>query len=867
MRTLLRTLTILALIISAGICVFLGRNGVESDVYALVGDDADAVSSLARKTASIYRVVCDEPELYDECRALAEFDPPIDPKVMYETIRTHGKGLLSERSCELLRANETNRIARSAMRRDYSGIGIFPKADDPFYFLHDFVVDFKALQPKGEILVGSRSPVGGLIELARKNPKVHLSGSPFHTYIATESSRREINLLGIISLIAVFALGFALFRTLRFAFPMVLAIGVGFLVGTAALLILPGRPHMLTFLFGTSLIGLGVDYCYHSFHGCSRSSLAGALITTSFAFSPLVFSSVRVLREMAVFTIAGLCAIYVFVLCAFKPLDEVKTKLELSDKFMRRLRVAKWIVGFFAVLGLFRLDFGNDISQFHRMDPMMEAGERAVAEASGTDKIKFSLVDLEKWQQENAALKSKMGMEPSGEFLTAKDLPDWLTLEKDGRTMLVLPSESGVDLKSRLSSMFDRFANEALVMLGVAFAALFAILAFATRRRFLEYASPTFFAVLATAGTLGWLGETINFFHLICFFVLVGLGIDYTIFHKSEDAASASARVVLYSFLTSLVGFGMLAFTSFSVTRSMGITLALGLFFAYVFSIGTSREAKHTVWHEQKEQSAGKLRILFMWHVYRLFGKSIAKLVAFIVVIFVYPFAKSARKAVAEFRSKTLLEASAFKTVLNFAWSMLDKTDACTLAKNLPKISVKGDKGWMQGGAFLISTHLGSIETLPALRKGNRIKVHAFQQMGHDAVFTKMFVRYLDPNQLTLHAVEDIGVETAVEMKAAIERSELVLMAGDRVSAGSSAILRHEFFGHECSWPKGVFRFAKLMEAPVYAITCVSVGWNAYEVKAKKLGDDLLGDYVRFLEGEVRAHPEQWYQFYSFFVQ
>ena len=37
-----------------------------------------------------------------------------------------------------------------------------------------------------------------------------------------------------------------------------------------------------------------------------------------------------------------------------------------------------------------------------------------------------------------------------------------------------------------------------------------------------------------------------------------------------------------YSFLTSFVGFGLLAFTDFAVTRSMGITLAIGLAFSYL---------------------------------------------------------------------------------------------------------------------------------------------------------------------------------------------------------------------------------------------------------------------------------------------
>ena len=170
--------------------------------------------------------------------------------------------------------------------------------------------------------------------------------------------------------------------------------------------------------------------------------------------------------------------------------------------------------------------------------------------------------------------------------------------------------------------------------------------------------------------------------------------------------------------------------------------------------------------------------------------------------------------------------------------------------------------------------------------------------MGHDAVFTEFFMKHFDTRSFALHAVESIGVETAVEMQAAIGRGELVLMAGDRVSAGSKKTMKQSFLGRPCAWPKGVFTFAKLMESPIFFVTCVRTGWNAYEVHLKQfdqlalrsfsegrspnlpsvalakegrtikqssLTSSLLADYAAFLEAEVREHPEQWYQFYDFF--
>ena len=304
-------------------------------------------------------------------------------------------------------------------------------------------------------------------------------------------------------------------------------------------------------------------------------------------------------------------------------------------------------------------------------------------------------------------------------------------------------------------------------------------------------------------------------------------------------------------------------------------------------------------WHRQGEQSAGALRIGFLWLMYRWFGKGFQKLLCVPVMLFIYPFARPAKAAIRVFYSvlddyrgvkgfRGLREEVAlFRHLLGFAWSLADKTDACTLKKDLPKMTVRDDDGWRAfdaltrsgQGAFLLSTHLGTAEVLPALpvaldRADSQPHVHAFQQMGHDAEFTRMFMRHFDHAHLTLHAVEEIGVETAVAMQEALGRGELVLMAGDRPSASSGKVLPHDFLGRPCVWPKGVFVFAKLLEAPVFFMTCVRTGWNAYEAHFEQYGsggslspEGLLDAYAKFLERETLARPDQWFQFYEFFGQ
>ena len=981
MSSFARVVFILALLAGAVACAFLLRRGVETDLLELVGGRGTLVAALSEKSSSQIRVLSPDDGTTERIRELFPWaDAPVVPASVLELVRTHGRGLLSAKHRAQLCSGETNKIARSAMRRDYSGFGLFPKADDPYYFLNDFVMDLRALEPKlpdGASLVtadvrGHEDRLFGLYSAMRERVSPVLSGAPFHTMLATRSTKFQIGVLGWISLCAVVFVGWRLFGGFRFVLPTSLALGAGFLVGSAAVLLMPGRPHVMTFLFGTTLIGLGVDYCYHAQSmesaGGRRAflrNLTHALVTTCLAFSPLVFSSVAVLRQMALFTIAGLAAIYCWVVLfggGGRAGGVVETSATGAGK-----GAAPWlkaILFIVAAAGLVRLEFGNDPESFYRMDPRMARDEAKIAEVMGVSDSRLALVDLEKWQCENAALKAKMGVEPTGEFLTAADLPRELTLSFEGRDYLVVPAsaafdwgqevriengkwkmENGergqtplvvniIDTKGELAKLFEELAKDANRLLAGSLAVLLVALAVIFRRRVFSYVMPIAAAVIATLGVLGWLGMRVSFFHLVCFFILVGVGIDYVIFHR----AGGSSRVVCASFLTSFVGFGALALTTFPITRGMGVTLASGLFFAYVFSLGgrgqengkwkmengkrgQTPEKPSANWLDQPQRAAGPLRMWAIFLTYRIFGKSFTKFIAFFIILCVYPWARPVRVALRKFArilamsvddqqpaaagdkpGKCTLcagtdpaKAFPFKVMLNFAWAMIDKMDTCCFRTALPKITVKGDEGWMKCGCFLLSTHVGCIEVLPAmggqtLWNAHQRHVHAFQQIGRDAIYTSVFLRHLDRSLMTLHAVEDIGVETAVEMQDAIRRGEIVLMAGDRLPPGASrtAALKHEFLGCECSFPKGVFRFAKLMECPVYAIICVRTGWNAYEVEAKRIGDGelkvengklktgsverrrgeeaMLSDYVKFLEAAARRYPDQWYQFYDFFA-
>ena len=1019
---------------AAVVLALRARHGVETDLYALADTRHGGIlRELADGMAGQGRVLLegeDFGKLKEGAEAIrARFRQPAgDFKETLKFLAEHRAGLLSPETRELLQAGKYKDVSDAAIARLYGFVPpLVSVKEDPFLLATDYMLSMQTRRTAGWTLregllsretngvqqvlltldlsgTGARD-IAAFLESAEKrnshastsqhlnistSVRVSCSGPPFHAARATANATREINILSAVSLALVLLFGWLLFRSFRFVPPLVATLGVAFLVAAAVLFAAYPRPHVLTFVFGTSLIGLAVDYAYHvRAAGDARSvlrPLSLSLLTTEACFAPLFFSVVPVLRQMALFTGAGLLAAFAWAVAWGGARADAQERVPPGADAQERVPpVLRMLIVIIAACGLYRVRVSSDPASFYTPDRYLAESEKRLAacnpeksgrfvfvrgrnvqealereEAAGIPGLSALIPSLAR-QRENVALVAKLHAAEGKAYMAKTGLrvappKEGLLLDPDNigdpylaqmvRSMVVKggvvsPCPDGfssddpnvviLEPKRAVEDMFATFSSATMKLLAWSLAVLAALLVVIFRRRSFGYVASLAATFAATAGMLGWLGVPVTFFTLLCFFAVAGLGLDYAIFTRSS-AAPRVRQVVFFAFLTSFAGLGMLSFTNFAVTRAMGLTFACGLFFAWLcaglFAGGkdmghstADSQQKHQApaWHLQREQSAGRWRMLFMWYMYVWFGKSFQKILCIPVMAFIYPFARPAREALREFY-KVLKEFKVFKDVkdfkdlktgepsstkhqasstkhhpspftlhlspftvfshlLGFAWSLADKTDACTLRKNLPRMSVRDDVGWRAfdglvragKGAFLISTHLGTIEVFPALSASSPF-VHAFQQMGHDAVFTEVFARHLDASRLTLHPVEEIGVETAVQMQEAIGRGELVLMAGDRVSAGSERVLRHDFLGRPCVWPKGVFVFAKLMEAPIFFVTCVRTGWNAYEVHVREfvpsgepLLPSLLDAYVRFLEEETLAHPEQWYQFYHFF--
>ena len=106
----------------------------------------------------------------------------------------------------------------------------------------------------------------------------------------------------------------------------------------------------------------------------------------------------------------------------------------------------------------------------------------------------------------------------------------------------------------------------------------------------LKIISPSICAVIFVFGLLGLFKCPVNFFHILAIFLIIGFGLDYSVFRfagakKFEDA-------VLMSCLTSVFSFTLLACAGFKLVSSLGTVLAIGLLSSYIFSVILIQKAR-----------------------------------------------------------------------------------------------------------------------------------------------------------------------------------------------------------------------------------------------------------------------------------
>jgi predicted exporter len=137
---------------------------------------------------------------------------------------------------------------------------------------------------------------------------------------------------------------------------------------------------------------------------------------------------------------------------------------------------------------------------------------------------------------------------------------------------------------TRIDEIFTAIRVRAMWLVLLGYLAISAILIWRYRwREAVRMLYPPVLALVLTLGALGWLGIALNIFSVVALILILGLGRDYAVFLREAGASERPAALtVALSAATTIIGFGLLAFSETPALQSFGLATGLGIFFSYL---------------------------------------------------------------------------------------------------------------------------------------------------------------------------------------------------------------------------------------------------------------------------------------------
>ena len=325
-------------------------------------------------------------------------------------ISSKTRKLLSEKNYDLVYEQGLERLYNPA------GISAAEINKDPFLLLTDFLLQNNIASTDNffdgkyydteTIKIDSNSDwtnqkIAALVKTKNKysenGNKIYLAGTPIHTYYTTIASTISINIIcAFITLLIIF-LTYFYFKSFKLLIPVVLSIAFGFLAGFSVTKSIYPNFHLITFLFGTTLIGIGIDYSYHYIFRDNSDSkffknLTMSLLSTNISFSLLYFLKIGILSQIATFTITGLTAIYLFIIILYPAINFPKDFKLFDPNLNKKIKIMLSVfISLIILTGLFKIKFNDSLTALYIPNKDLIKSENLFNKASNRN-IKNSAV-------------------------------------------------------------------------------------------------------------------------------------------------------------------------------------------------------------------------------------------------------------------------------------------------------------------------------------------------------------------------------------------------------------------------------------------------------------------------------------------
>ncbi|WP_431855366.1 MMPL family transporter [Azospirillum sp.] len=530
-------------------------------------------------------------------------------------------------------------------------------------------------------------------------------GAVFFAHAGSQTAIAEASTLSTLSLVGTMLLVVLVFRRAGPLLHNVLALAVGMAVGLSGSLLLFGELHVAALLFGSSLIGVAVDYSLH-YSACLFDPEAGSprerlrhvlpgitlgLVTTLIGYAALMLAPFPGLRQIAAFSIIGLLGAFLTVVLWLPPLDRARTlthgagMLRAASRLWGFWEDGRWrgvraalLLGCVAagVVGLARLSADDDVRRLQAVSADLKREQDDIQRLIGaTTAAQFLLVqgaddetalrrqeDLAgtlgglkakgaiagyqmpaafvpsaRTQRENRALvasalhgpwlatqRARLGLPPAepdkvtDEVLTleralAADAVPFLRdlvlgpglhvvalqgLSDPDAVRAAVAGTAGVrlvDPTADFSALLAKYRHRALLLTGLAGLLMLPVLGwrYGLRGALWTLVPPGSALILAPAA-VGLMGQDFTFFHAMALVLILSIGVDYAVFcaESGVERQPVTMLAVWLATLTTILSFGLLAFSGVPAVHSFGVTMLVGISIAFLFAPLAARGAR-----------------------------------------------------------------------------------------------------------------------------------------------------------------------------------------------------------------------------------------------------------------------------------
>jgi predicted exporter len=264
-------------------------------------------------------------------------------------------------------------------------------------------------QPGAAYAMADQQALMPLLQQARQaaraagGQEVLIIGVPLYAAAAASQARTEMHTIGIGSLCGIILLTLLAFSAIRPRILVTLSIAIGLLCALSVCAVLFERLHLITLVFGASLVGVAENYGTNYFsnrlgHPASARwsilrqqapSMWLAMLTTAVGYLLLALAPFPGLRQMAVFSVVGLLAAFITVQLWFPFLDRGALEFTPLARWIGSRRAA-WpsaqrarpyaVVLLLLLLlgGALRLEINDDIRLLQNAPPELLATQQRV---------------------------------------------------------------------------------------------------------------------------------------------------------------------------------------------------------------------------------------------------------------------------------------------------------------------------------------------------------------------------------------------------------------------------------------------------------------------------------------------------------